>query len=86
MDFERNVNIGELYDLKHRHDNEPYNANDYKDNILSGSLSRALYKNEKTAGFLDLLEKMVSHMYTSNVVLRNWFNFSVDKYYDRHNN
>ena len=86
MDFEKNVNIGELYDLKHRHDNELYNANGYKDKLLEGSLSKTLYNNEKTRGFLEHLQEMVAHFFSTNVVLRNWFNWNVDKYYDRHHN
>ena len=86
MDFERTVNIGELYDLKHRHDNEPYNVNEYKDKLLEGTLSKILYSNEKTRGFLELLQEMVAHMFSTNTVIRNYFNHSVSKYYDRHHN
>lgn len=84
--LERSVHIPELYDLNHRNDNELYNADDYKDVALERALSKNLYQNEKTAGFLDLLQPMVVQMINSNVILRNWFNPTVSKYYDRHNN
>jgi len=84
--LEKGVHIPELYDLNHRHDNELYNAETYKDRILERSLSKNIYQNNKTAGFLDLLQPMVVTMITSNVILRNWFNWTVSKYYDRHNN
>lgn len=86
MDFEKNIHIDELYDLKHRHDNELYNVNEYKDHLLKGSLSKNLYKNDKTRGFLEHLQEMVGHMYSTNTVLRNWFNWNTHKYYDRHHN
>jgi len=84
--LEKGVHIPELYDLNHRHDKELHNAETYKDHILEKSLSRRLYENAKTAGFLDLLQPVIVTMITSNVILRNWFNPTVSKYYDRHNN
>lgn len=84
--LERGTQIPELYDLKHRHDNELHNAETYKDKVLEKTLSKNLYANDKTAGFLDLLQPMVVQMITSNVILRNWFNWTTSKYYDRHNN
>lgn len=83
---EKSVHIPELYELNHRHDNELHNAETYKNRILERSLSKNIYQNDKTAGFLDLLQPMVVQMISSNVILRNWFNHTVSKYYDRHNN
>ncbi len=83
---EKNVHIPELYELSHRHDRELHNAETYKDRILEKSLSKNLYQNDKTAGFLDLLQPMVVQMISSNTILRNWFNWTTSKYYDRHNN
>ena len=84
--LENDVHINELYILAHRHDNELHNAVEYKTNLLEKSLSKSLYKNNKTKGFLDLLQPMVTHMITSNVIIRNWFNWTTSKYYDRHSN
>jgi len=84
--LERSVHIPELYDLNHRNDKELHNAETYKDRMLERSLSKNIYQNDKTAGFLDLLQPMVVQMITSNVILRNWFNWTTSKYYDRHNN
>jgi hypothetical protein len=85
-DLEKSVHISELYDLNHRHDIELHNAETYKEKILERSLSKNIYQNEKTAGFLDNLQPMVITMITSNVILRNWFNHTVSKYYTRHSN
>lgn len=84
--LEKQVHIGELYDLNHRNDKELHSATQYKINILEKVLSKNLYKNDKTAGFLEYLQTMVIHMITSNVITRNWMNFNVSKYYDRHSN
>lgn len=84
--LEKSVHIPELYELNHRNDNELHNAETYKEKMLEKSLSKNIYQNEKTAGFLDRLQPMVIQMITSNVILRNWFNPTVSKYYDRHNN
>lgn len=84
--LEKNVHIPELYELNHRHDNELHNAENYKDNVLERSLSKYVYQNDKTAGFLDRIQPIVVQMINSNVILRNWFNHTVSKYYDRHNN
>lgn len=86
MELERRVHIPELYDLKHRRDNELHQGYDYRNNILKKTLSRSLFKNDKTNGFLLNLEEMIAHMIDSNVLLRNWFTNSVSKYYTRHNN
>lgn len=84
--LERSVHIPELYDLNHRHDNELYNAENYKDKLLEKTISKNIYQNENIAGFLDMLQPMVTTMINGNVILRNWFNWGVSKYYDRHSN
>ena len=86
MDLERNVRIPELYDLHHFHDNELHQGYDYKNNILKRTLSKQLFKNDITNNFLLKLQDMVALMVDSNVILRNWFNHNVTKYYDKHNN
>lgn len=84
--LENDVHINELYILSHRHDNELHNAVEYKTSLLQNSIPRVVYNNNKTKGFLDLLQPMIVHMITSNVILRNWMNFTVNKFYDRHSN
>lgn len=84
--IENDVHINELYILQHRHDNEIHNATTYKEHILEKSLSKSLYNNDKLNGFLAMLQPMIIHMINSNTLIRNWFNFTVSKYDDRHNN
>jgi len=84
--LENNVHIDELYTLSHRHDNELHNAVDYKTNLLQNSLSRNIYKNDNVNGFLNFLQPMVTHMIVTTSFIRNYYNWTVSKYYDRHSN
>ena len=86
MDLEKGLHIPELYDLMHRNDDEIHPPFDYKDKVLSNSLSKQIYKNETTGTFLDMFQDLIVHMIDSNVITRNWFNPAVSKYYSRHNN
>ena len=85
-DLEKNAHIPELYDLNHRHDNNLNQGYNYKDNLLKNSLSRQLFDNDITNGFLLRLQDLIVLTVDSNVILRNWFNHTVSKYYDKHNN
>lgn len=85
-DLEKNVHIPELYDLNHRHDNNLNQGYNYKDNVLKNSLSKTLFQNDITNNFLLLLQSLIALNIDSNVITRNWFNHTVSKYYDKHNN
>lgn len=85
-DLEKSVHISELYDLNHRHDNNLNAGYNYKDNLLKNSLSKTLFQNDISNGFLLKLQEIIVLTVDSNVILRNWFNFAVSKYYDKHNN
>jgi hypothetical protein len=85
-DLEKGVHIPELYDLNHRHDNNLNAGYNYKDNILKDSMSKQLFQNDITNGFLLQLQSLIVLSIDSNVITRNWFNHTVSKYYDKHNN
>jgi len=85
-DLEKSVHISELYDLNHRHDNNLNKGYNYKDNVLKDSLSNRLFDNDITNGFLLKLQELIVLTIDSNVITRNWFNYTVSKYYDKHNN
>lgn len=86
MDFERNLHIPELYDLKHRHDNNLNAGFNYKDNVLKNSLSKNIFKNDISNTFLLKLQELISLTIDSNVIIRNWFNHTISRYYDKHSN
>lgn len=85
-DLEKGLHISELYDLNHFNDKELHVGYNYQDNILKNGLSKQLFKNDKTNGFLLNLQEMVVCMVQSNLILRNYFSFTVSKYYDKHPN
>lgn len=84
--LEKENHIPELYDLKHVCDNEKHVSYNYEDNILIDSLSKQMFKNNLTRSFLEKLKESMILMVKTNVIIRNWFNYTVDKYYDKHNN
>ena len=84
--LEKGLHIPELYDLNHFNDNELHVAYNYQDNILKKGLSKQIFKNDKTNGFLLNLQEMVVCMIQTNLITRNFFNHSVSKYYDKHPN
>ena len=85
-DLEKGLHIPELYDLNHFNDKELHVGYNYQDNVMTRSLSKQLFKNDKTNGFLINLQYMVVCMIQSNLISRNWFNHTVSKYYDKHPN
>jgi hypothetical protein len=86
MNLEKYSYISELYDIEHRNDSNIHIGYDYQNNILKNTLSKQLFKNNNTNTFILKLQDMVALMFQSKVILRNWFNYTVNKYYDKHNN
>jgi hypothetical protein len=82
--LERERNIPELYDLKHRNDNQenkPYNV---EDNILKRSLSPHIYNNDKMNDFLLRLQRLSYLIIDQMSIMKNFKNFMVGKYHDDH--
>ena len=86
MDIEKERHIKELYDLKHFNDDNKHQSYDYQNNLYRRILSAILFKNEYLSAYLLKLQKGSVWMIDSVLVVRYFFDFSVDKYYDRHNN
>lgn len=84
--LDRKSHISELYDLSHKNDKEIHIGYDYKNNLLKNSLSKQLFKNDDLYKFLNHIQSMMVCMFESNMILRNWFNHNVPKWYDRHVN
>jgi len=84
--IERESQIKELYDLKHRKDVELHTHFDYENKLLEKMLPAYIFKNPIMQDFLVRLQKIMVWTYESNVVVRNWYNWSVDRYYSRHSN
>jgi hypothetical protein len=83
MLFERKQ-LPELYQIRHRHDDEK-NFVDYEKKILNNSLSPYIYNNKMMAKFLDNIQPLVSLLFDKMNIVKNFKNYTVDKYYYKHN-
>ena len=86
IDKERQIT--ELYELKHRNDyagenNMPF---DYENNLYQKTLSNVMFRNTNLVNFISYLQKSSVYMIESMLYLRNFFNFTVDKDYNKHLN
>jgi len=75
--------ISELYDLKHRSDSIKEKI-EY-DKILENTLSPYLYKNMNLALFLDRINGLVVKFYDNFHIIKNFYNYVVDKDHYKHN-
>lgn len=85
--IDESKHIKELYDLSHRHDAPASSSRfDYENKMFQRGLSSSMFKNEDTRNFLSRIEKMQVWMFESVLVARNFFNYTVEKYYNKHQN
>ena len=84
--IEKQSQIKELYELKHRNDNEIHTHFNYEDNFIRKSMSKYIYGNDNMYEFLTYMNGLFVWMIESTLPIRNFFNFTVDKYYNRHSN
>lgn len=83
--IDRERHIKELYDMRHRKD-KMTKGFDYENNLFKKILSPVMYRNDNLASYLDQIQKLSVWMIESVTVIRNFWNYTVDKYYDKHNN
>ena len=76
--------IPELYYMKHRHDSEK-DFVDYEKIILDKSISPYLYNNDRMNTFLKSLQRLVSILFDNVNIIKNFKNYTVDKYYYKGN-
>ena len=83
--IERDTQIKELYDLKHMNDNIQ-SGFDYEEGLLRTSFSNVMFQNPWMNDFLNQVKSLLLYTIESNLIARNWFNYTVSKYYNKHNN
>lgn len=83
--IEKESQIKELYELKHRKDKELYTHFDYENNLILKTMSKYIYRNDNMFNFLNFLKKQWVWMIESILPLRNFYNYTVNKYYNKHN-
>lgn len=84
--LDQNLQIPEIYALKHINDNEIHKGFDYQDNLLTEMTSDVMLGNPIMASFMSQFQSQMICMLESTLVCRNFFNHVVSKFYNRHNN
>ena len=74
--------LPDVYFLKHRHDDE-YKM-DFENKLLDKTLSPYIFKNETMNGFLKRLQVLQHLFFDQFNIIRNFRNYTVDKYEYRH--
>ena len=77
--------LGELFQLKHRHDTDNKFV-DYEKDILNKTLSPKLFENDRMFFFLSKLQRLVAILFDNVNIIKNFKNYNVDKYYYKHKN
>ena len=83
--IEKDVQIKELYELKHMND-KIESGFDYEEGLLRTTFSNVMFQNQMTNDFLNKIKSLLIYTIESNLVARNWFNYTVSRYYLKHNN
>ena len=78
--------IPELNKFFHRNDDINLQYVDYENVILNKTLSPYIYGNSTMDGFLNRLNKLVALFFDQFNIVKNFRNFTVDKYFYKHTN
>lgn len=84
MGLEKDRQLSELYDLKHKHDSKSNRHFPWEDNLLKKTTTNYIWKNDTMYNFLLKIEKMNVLLIEQMNFARNFFNFTVDKFYNDH--
>lgn len=84
--IEKQLHIKELYDLNHRHDDITQKRFDYENELIIKTTSSQLLKNDSLFTFLLKIQDMQVYMIESILPIRNFWNITVNKYYNKHIN
>ena len=84
--IERESQIKELYDLKHRKDNEIHQHFDYENELMNKLMPEYARRNEMVNQFVLRLQKLFVWGIEAQLTIRNFYNYTVDKYYNKHPN
>ena len=78
--------IPELNKFFHRNDDLNLKYMNYENVILNKTISPYIYGNTMMDGFLNRLNKLVALFFDQFNIIKNFRNFTVDKYFYRHTN
>jgi len=78
--------IPELNQFYHMNDDTNKNYVDYETEILNKSLSPYIFNSPIISSFLDKLRLLISLFFDEFNIIKNWRNFTVNKYWYKHVN
>lgn len=84
--IQKDKHIKENWYINHRNDNLKYTGFNYEEKLFSRLFSNLMFDNKILNNFMLKLQKMVVLMLESTLVIRNFFNFTIDKYSNKHSN
>lgn len=77
--------LPEIHYMKHRWDSNSNFVN-YEENILNKTLSPYIFSNDMMNSFLQKSQKLVAMMFDNFNIIKNFKNYSLNKYEFRHKN
>lgn len=84
--IQESKHIKQLWYIRHRNDRLLHTGYDYEKNLLKRLLSNQMFNNKVLSQFLNLIQQLYVWQIESVLVVRNFFNYTVNKYYNKHNN
>jgi hypothetical protein len=84
MGLEKDIQIAELYDINHRWDSKTNRHYPWENNLLQITTSSYLWMNPNMNEYLTKIQKILVLMLEQMNYARNFFNFTVHKYYNDH--
>lgn len=84
MGLQQDKELPELYYLKHKNDNLLHRHFPWENNLLRNTTTPYMWKNPNMNTFLSKIEIQLVLMVEQLNVARNFFNFTVNKYYNDH--
>ncbi len=84
MGLEKDLEITELYDLKHRYDSKTNRHYPWEESILKKTTTTYIWKNNNMNQYLTKIEIIMVLIVEQMNFARNFFNFTVHKYYNDH--
>lgn len=83
--IERESQIKELYDLKHRKDNL-VTGFDYENELMDRMMPDYARRNDTVNNFVNKIQNLFVWGIEAQLTIRNFYNYTVGKYYNKHNN
>lgn len=84
--IQKNKHIKENWYINHRNDNLKHTGFNYEEKLYSRLFSGIMFDNPILKEFMLKLQKMSVLMLESTLVIRNFWNYTIDRYSNKHSN